>query len=201
MLSGLPSIPYLYLVENVSRGLSFHCFHPLPCHTTISDWRQLYRALRKADSGRQGSLDRQAFARHMADFGVPLTDEELTYLQTTMGAISTVRRLGSMTMSRRGKGSRPRPSSALLRRGDRSARRWDASLRRGNALSNSFSSNRPASAAMTRSLSSMGQRRIRYPEFMKRFVTRVSTAGRKRRTDYTLTADPSGTRDLSSLLK
>ena len=142
----------------------------------VSDWKLLYKALRKSDLSRSGTLKQNIFAYHLMEFGVPLTTEELTFLSTTMGkVIGPVQRHG-MSLSRAQSASiqrgRRRPSTSVL--GQRSARAWGNSLRK--------SVTRPQTASMRRSVKSLGTRQISYSLFMKRFVLSIvganNTGGR-----------------------
>ena len=132
-----------------------------------SDWKLLYKSLRKSDINRTGCVDQGTFAYHLMEFGVPLTGEELLFLATTMGKSIRPTHKNGMSLTCAQSASlqrgRRRPSTSALP-GVRT-RTWGNSLRRSVA-------GRPQSAMMRRSHSvkSMGSRHVNYSAFMKGFV-------------------------------
>ena len=132
-----------------------------------SDWKLLYKSLRKSDINRTGCVDQGTFAYHLMEFGVPLTGEELLFLATTMGKSIRPTHKNGMSLTRAQSATlqrgRRRPSTSALP-GVRT-RTWGNSLRRSVA-------GRPQSAMMRRSNSvkSMGSRHVNYSAFMKGFV-------------------------------
>lgn len=151
------------------------------------EWKQLYKALRRTDAKRFGTLNRGEFATVLMKFGICLSVEELDYIASEIGSSE-----GNRLQTHRGSTPRAgashqrvtsRPSSAITR-GRGFDQSWGNSLRRYSSRAEQTQSNLKQRRPMTafsrgngRVLpESLRRRKIKYPDFMKIFVMRQTTA-------------------------